>query len=322
MSFPPTYSISRYSQLSTALKELFNTDNVKEKTSISGGCVNKCYRLLLNSKQQIFVKENLSSDFPNLFLSEGEGLLALRDSNSIRIPKVLAVVVEKENASFKAGKQYLLLEYIESRSPTPTFWSDFGQGLAQLHLSNGKRDSSFLQNNGEKSKIDAFGFSANNYIGLTPQINNWNKKWSAFFGEHRLEFQLKLAFDRRLLSKKDIQKARRLILKLDEILISPSFPELVHGDLWSGNIHRDEQGHSVTLDPAVYYGHGEVDLAMTELFGCLPDDFYYGYRSIYPIENGYAERKEIYNLYHLLNHLNLFGRSYYSQCLDIINKFA
>ena len=308
-------SIPRFSNLETAFQAIFNTQQIKEKVPVGGGCINRCYRITLVNGSTFFLKENGAKVHPGLFWAEAVGLWSLNASGSPRLPKVLGVVEPSQNSASNAenSNQYLLLEYLKSSSKSISFWEDLGHSLANLHLFNSQ-----LSNN----QVTLFGFSQNNYIGATVQINTWEREWIHFFREHRLKFQLKMARDKGLLSSSHIKKSEILLKKLDSILFSPSYPELLHGDLWRGNVHIDEHGHPVIIDPAVYYGHGEADLAMTELFGHFPLSFYESYKSIYPIEPNADERKEIYNLYHLLNHLNLFGSGYMRNCLEIINKFS
>ena len=208
------------------------------------------------------------------FAAEADGLEALRPH--IRVPQVLERGVQ-------GGKAYLRLEFLRLQGSGN--WKSMGQMLAHLHRQAGPR----------------FGWRRDNYIGLAPQINAWRDDWSEFFRECRIGPQLETArkngFDFRI--EIDLGNHR------------PQ-PSLLHGDLWSGNAGFTVEG-PVVFDPAVYYGDREADLAMTELFGGFPREFYHAYHEAFPLPEGYEERKHLYNLYHLLNHLNLFGSGYLGQ---------
>jgi fructosamine-3-kinase len=217
--------------------------------------------------------------FADALAAEADGLAALRGAG-VRAPEPLARGVE-------AGEAYLLLEYLDLRQDGD--WAAFGRMLAALHRRHGER----------------FGWTRDNYIGATPQANGWLADWATFFAERRLAPQLRLAQENgfRL-------EAGDVVGLLAQHRPPPS---LLHGDLWQGNAGFLPDGSPVIFDPAVYYGDREADLAMTELFGGFPKAFYAAYEAAYPLESGYALRKHLYNLYHLLNHLNLFGGGYLGQ---------
>lgn len=259
----------------------------------SGGCIHRS-SLLSSGKQSFFLKEN-SSVPPDLFRAEAAGLKALADQcDDLRIPRVRA-----------AGSGFLLLEAIIPGSRVSSFWTRFGEGLARLH---GKRVS------------DRFGFEHSNYLGTTVQENRpLSSSWIDFFRERRLIPQIRLASPRLGDSLK--KNLADLLEKLDRLLSEPEHPSLLHGDLWSGNYMVDSRGLPVLVDPAVYYGHPEADLALTELFGGYPPEFYRAYQSIRPLRPGYPERKALYNLYHMLNHFNLFGDSYRDSVRAIVHSY-
>ena len=224
---------------------------------------------------QGFLKEGAPGR-ADAFAAEADGLEALRPY--IRVPQIL-------DRGVQGGKAYLRLEFLRFQGSGN--WKSMGQTLAHLHRQAGPR----------------FGWHRDNYIGLAPQINAWRDDWAEFFAECRLRPQIELARKNGFgLEEPDLG-----ILKSHQ----PQ-PSLLHGDLWSGNAGFTAEG-PVVFDPAVYYGDRETDLAMTELFGGFPRQFYSAYHEAFPLDPGYEKRKHLYNLYHLLNHLNLFGGGYRGQ---------
>lgn len=262
---------------------------------LSGGDINAAYRLQAEERS-FFVKLN-SPDRLAMFEAEAAGLEALAQTRSIRVPKLIACGKTSEHAFL--ALEYIALNNLDSRSEHL-----LGQQLAQLHL----------------QKQPYFGWHRDNTIGSTTQINGRYDDWLAFWAEQRLGHQLALAA-----AKGHGGRLQSLGEKLCADL-KPLFsgyrpqPALVHGDLWGGNAAADNQGNPVIYDPACYFGDRETDLAMTELFGGFSPAFYQAYQAVYPLEPGYAERKTLYNLYHILNHLNLFGRSYLHQAETMIDK--
>jgi protein-ribulosamine 3-kinase len=241
-----------------------------------GGCIHDCYCVTIAGERR-FLKVN-DARYADAFAAEAEGLSALRASG-LRAPEPLAHGVE-------GGEAYLLLEFLNL-----TRRGDFavlGHMLAQAHRKRGPR----------------FGWARNNYIGSTPQKNAWCDEWANFWHERRLRPQIELArrngFDLKLPDS-------WIVLKTHQ-----PHPSLLHGDLWSGNAGFTREG-PVVFDPAVYYGDREADVAMTELFGGFPREFYRAYNETFPLDAGYEKRKHLYNLYHVLNHLNLFGGGYLAQ---------
>jgi len=236
-----------------------------------------------------FVKRN-HSGYPDHLLREAHGLEALRRAatgTGIDVPEVIRV----DNES-------LTMPQIRSGRCSIDQWVRLGQGLASIHGHQQPR----------------FGFEEDNYIGLNPQPNPFCDSWGRFFLQQRLEFQVSLVRDfrrRRVFSRRLQQSAKRLTEFLDAQNVAPS---LVHGDLWSGNVLCGEDGRVWLIDPATYYGDPDVDLAMTEMFGGFAADFYAAYRRRRPESATYARKKRIYNLYHYLNHLNLFGDGYLEGC--------
>jgi fructosamine-3-kinase len=224
------------------------------------------------------------------------GLEEMWETHSIRVPKPICWGTADNSA-------YIAMEWLDlGRSGGNNAWEEMGRKLAAMHKATSNK---------------GFGWQRNNTIGSTPQINNWTEDWADFFTEHRIGYQLKLAKRR----GGYFRQAERLLTVIPELLADRKpEPSLVHGDLWSGNAAVTASGEPVILDPATYYGDREVDLAMTELFGGFPAAFYRGYNEVWPLDAGYERRKTLYNLYHILNHFNLFGGSYESQANRTIEQ--
>lgn len=276
---------------------------IVETTPVGGGCINDARILLLEGGGRLFAKHNASAP-EGLFEREAEGLLALAEPGVLRVPR-------DPVAGHTGGTSFLVMEAVPTGRPRAGFFADFGRHLAHLHRETIRRTS------------EPFGFPHDNYIGSTPQPNGWTASWPAFFRERRLGFQLGLARRKGLSDDPLHRLGERLLDRLDDWLDVPEEPAcLLHGDLWSGNFLSDDAGEPVLIDPAAYYGHREADLAMTELFGGFDHSFYDAYEAEWPLPPGSPERREIYKLYHLLNHLNLFGRSYRARCMEILQRFA
>ena len=277
---------------STAISDAMHRRfEVRGATPVGGGSINEAYRLEGTDGARYFLKLN-DSRHQTMFVAEAAGLDAIAATNTMRVPHPIA--------HGSAGEQsYLVLEHLELSSRGDG--KLLGEQLATLHRCTGEK----------------FGFAQDNFIGTTPQPNAWPSEqktnWVDFWREQRLGFQLRLAAENGYGGQ-----SQRLGDKLMDAL--PAFfasytpkPSLLHGDLWSGNHAFLADGTPVIFDPAVYYGDRECDLAMTELFGGYSADFYTAYRKAYPLDAGYARRRELYNLYHILNHANLFGGGYARQ---------
>ncbi|MCB1055623.1 MAG: fructosamine kinase family protein [Acidobacteria bacterium] len=233
---------------------------------------------------------------------EAEGLEALRAVGALRVAEVLASGVAGD------GTSYLLLEAVESGPRPQRFFEDFGRGLALLHRS---------------SSGGRFGYDHDNFLGAAPQPNTWCDDWVDFWRCHRLGFQLDLARRNGLADATLSRLGDRLLDHLGELIAEPDEPAcLLHGDLWSGNFLCDAAGRAVLVDPAVYRGRREAELAMTRLFGGFGDGFYRAYDDVWPLAPGAPRRIEVYQLYHLLNHLNLFGEGYRGQCLAVLRRLV
>jgi protein-ribulosamine 3-kinase len=270
---------------------------IKDTSSLSGGCISNAYKITDESGKEFFLKIN-SSD-KDLFIKEANGLNELRKANAIRVPEVILY-----------KRDFLLTEFISKGNRSKNFFEDFGRRFAEMH----------------KYQTNEFGFYEDNYIGSNPQENipsaSEENNWAEFYFNKRILFQFKLA-EKNGYTTNELRKGiSHLENNIHEIIgdsIEP--PALLHGDLWGGNYIVDENGDACLIDPAVYYGHREADIAMTKLFGGFSSEFYKSYNEAYPLKKDYEYRENLYKLYHVLNHLNLFGRSYYSQAVSLINSY-
>ena len=264
---------------------------ITEKNSIGGGCIHQALRIG-NGSQSYFVKIN-HLDKLSMFQAEAASLVEIAAAKCIRVPKVIALGSTSEQS-------FLILEYIEMLSGKNSVL--FGQQLASLHRTTQKQ----------------FGWHRDNTIGSTLQKNSLYADWAEFWRDRRLRFQLELAAQNGYCGK--IQKlGDRILLHITSWLKSHKpQPSLLHGDLWSGNYGFNAEETPIIFDPAVYYGDRETDLAMTELFGGFDRSFYTGYQNAWPLPEEYQWRKSLYNLYHVLNHLNLFGGGYQNQAITIM----
>jgi len=259
---------------------------------VSGGCISNVKILTTSTKETFFLKTNPHAP-PDMFPREAEGLDTLQVEGGPTLPR-----------TYLSGPNFLLLEDLNPAQRGVDYWVAFGHQLATMHMHTN------LQ----------FGFHHDNYIGSSPQPNLWMEDGYRFFAEQRLGFQSQMARERGLLSAVDVKKVERIAHRLEE-LIPVQDASLIHGDLWSGNAITDAQGAPALIDPAAHYGWPETELAMTTLFGSFPAEFYRAYEEVRPLETGYRSRFPIYNLYHLLNHLNLFGGGYLGQVCSILRRF-
>ena len=278
---------------------------ITERRPLSGSDLNRICRLKTNAGSCIFMKYNAPQNV-DFFRAEAAGLAAIRGTGCVRTPMVLGYGVDSsENISF------LLLEYIGGHGrAAEKSWECFGKELAAMH----RAAAVCFTGSG------SYGFSEDNFIGTSPQINSPCAGWIEFFRSRRLEVQIRKAevyFDRL-----QLKKLQSLLTHLDDYLYEPDAPSLLHGDLWAGNVMTGSDGHLWMIDPAVYVGCREADLAMTELFGGYPEVFYRSYEEEFPLVPGYHDRRDLYNLYHMLNHLNLFGRGYLPEVLWILNRYV
>lgn len=275
--------------------------------AVGGGCVNSAWGLRLADGRRFFLKSNAVEALP-LLEAEAAGLEALARwaQPPIQVPKPLAVGVAALGAMGELA--LLLLPWLDLRTAglggsTPS-WRAFGAALAQMHLA-----SSLASGEASLGGQERFGWPSANFIGAMPQPNNWHAEWGVFFGECRLAPQIQWAHEKGY----RLEGAERLLALVPELLLHPLRPALVHGDLWGGNAGLLRSGGAALFDPAVYWGDREVDLAMARLFGGFPPAFFTGYGEVWPLGADSGGRVDLYNLYHLLNHANLFGGAYWAQ---------
>jgi len=295
--------------LTEKISNLLEADFVlKNHTSLGGGCINQACRIdgLVINKQvkknngaqplSLFIKFN-QQDRLDMFEAEEAGLHELKQAGAIYIPQVFGCGISGQQS-------FILLENLQLSGAQSDSSKQLGQQLAKMHQHTSQQ----------------FGWSRNNTIGSTEQINKQSGHWLDFWVEHRLGFQLELVKQNGATNSLYI-KGQSLIKELEFFFqgYQPA-PSLLHGDLWSGNVGYLQAGQPVLFDPAVYYGDREADIAMTELFGGFPVDFYTAYNQEWPLDKGYKQRKSLYNLYHILNHYNLFGGGYAGQAENMIDQ--
>lgn len=269
---------------------------VREQRSVGGGCINQTARLESEQGERYFVKFNRADGFA-MFEAEADGLEEMARSNTIKVPRPIC-------SGTHGGHAYLVLENLDLGGGGRDSTARLGEHLAAMHRVTQSR----------------FGWFRDNTIGATPQPNTWSADWIEFWRDQRLGFQLELAARNGYRGR--LQKQGEKLRAGVDKFFSAYTPQasLLHGDLWSGNYAVCADGSPVIFDPAVYYGDREADLAMTELFGGFPGAFYQAYAAAWPLDPGYRTRKTFYNLYHIINHLNLFGGGYQSQAERMIDS--
>lgn len=270
---------------------------ISHYSAVGGGCINHA-GALQTSKGTLFIKWNDADTFPGMLDTEVKGLELLRKTGSVRIPAVLF-------GGVTSSHQFLVLEFVQSGNKHPDYWKIFGEQLALLH----------------QFKNQISGLEHDNYIGSLRQSNRQHISWPEFFIEQRLKPQLDAARGRSLIDAGLSKKFSTLFKEIPSILPEEA-PSLLHGDLWGGNLMTDSSGFPVLIDPSVYFGHREVDLAMTTLFGNFDRAYMKRYHEVYPLLAGVEERMHIYNLYPLLVHVNLFGPGYLDQVSGIMRRFT
>ncbi len=269
---------------------------VKSTSSKSGGCINNALKLN-TSEGDYFLKWQIGIP-EDMFQKEAEGLKLMSMNGTIKIPKVFGYGKLEE-------RHFLLLEHIESNIPSNNYWENFGIALSEMHRNN---------------SAEKYGLSHDNYIGKLPQPNDASKDWIDFFIHNRLDYQLKLAIDNRLVSNSFIDQYRKFYELLPDLLPT-DLPALLHGDMWSGNVMIGQNGKVCLIDPAVYFGHREIELAFTQMFGGFDRIFYKSYETSYPLEPGFDKRVDIYNIYPHMVHVNLFGKSYLNGVGSVLRRY-
>lgn len=294
MSVHPHFIIHLEERFLEFFKEetkIHNTDPVQ------GGDINQCF-LLETSRGKFFMKVNASLFGLDFFEKEARGLVILANAGAIRVPRPLF------DGKFQQ-QIYLVMEYIEKGNATADFWKFFGESMASLHHHTN----------------ETFGLPFHNYIGRLHQNNNAHNSWSAFYTHERILPLTEKARSKHLLSTADAALAEKICSKMADYMPEER-PALLHGDLWSGNFLAQQNGLAAVFDPAVYYGHREMDLAMAQLFGGFDPIFFEAYHATFPLQNGWEERTAIFQLYPLMVHLLLFGGAYQQKVSSILEKYA
>lgn len=282
--------------LAAALAESFGT-RVISASRLAGGDINEAFAVELGDGRRVFVKANAHAP-DGLFRAEARGLEFLAAARALRVPRVLALSDE--------APSFLALELLESAPRRPAFDEELGRGLAALH----------------RATPGAFGLDAPNFIGSLPQSNVAHARWSDFYRSERLEPQLERANEQGRASSAMRRGFARLFARLDALVGVEEPPARLHGDLWAGNLHVDERGEPCLIDPAVYGGHREMDLAMMRLFGGFSERVFAAYAEAFPLAPGHAERVPLYQLYPLMVHVNLFGGGYARSVESVLERYG
>jgi fructosamine-3-kinase len=264
---------------------------------VGGGSINDA-RKIDTTSGSFFAKINSDEAYPGMFEAEAKGLVFLKENSSFNIPIPLGTGVTE-------GVQWILMENINRAVKSEDYWEKFGQRLAEMHRHSNSH----------------FGFDGDNYLGSLRQLNEKKDSWPEFFSEMRLKPQLKWAKENGEATTEMLRLFEKVFNRIENIFPKEP-PAAVHGDLWTGNFMTGSDGEAVIFDPAAYYGHREMDLGMSKLFGGFDKRFYEAYHDAYPLEKGWEERIHIANLYPLMAHVNLFGGSYTSQVVNILRKYA
>ncbi len=288
--------------VATALQASGDASAVRNARAIGGGCINHAHRLETDQGRYL-LKWNAAAP-AGMFSAEAHGLQMIAHTHTLRVPAVLAV-----HDGDNQQPAYILLEWLEG-PPDASLRGDqsvLGAQLAALH----------------QTTASSYGLDQHNFIGTTPQYNRWDANWISFFRDQRLRPQIDLAGRNGYLSTTRRRQLERVVERLEQWLADVQRqPALLHGDLWGGNVIAGPNGEPVLIDPAIYFGDREAEIAYTELFGGFSARFYAAYRAVWPLAPDYADRRDLYNLYHVLNHLNLFGESYGAQVDAIARYYA
>lgn len=287
--------------LRKVLEAAEDTGEIRQVTPVTGGCINHAVRL--ETTRRVYLLKWNQHPNAGMFACEVEGLRLLSAAHTVRVPEIIGI--------WEGSPSLILLEFIESPT-SKNGWNQeqLGAQLAEMHLKTSKFPG------------QRYGLAQDNFIGSSSQPNGWQPDWITFFKDQRLAHQMHLAQKNGRLTPTRARHLERLMDRLPNLLGTQHLPSLLHGDLWSGNVIADPEGAPVLIDPAVYYGDREAEIAYTELFGGFTQRFYQAYQHVWPLEPGYPERRDIYNLYHLLNHLNLFGETYGSHVDAILRYYG
>lgn len=264
---------------------------------VKGGDLNDTYRIE-SFEKKYFLKLNTAQNFPNLFAKEASGLQALAKTNLFDIPEIITTGITDNDF------QFLILDWVEKGEATIENWETFGHNLAKFH----------------QNTNDQFGWEEDNYIAIIVQPNSYKNTWVDFYSNNRILPMVKLLADKKFLKPKEIKAANRLCSELINIFPEEK-PSLLHGDLWNGNIIARENGEITLIDPAIYYGHREMDIALADLFGGFDDNFFNAYNEVFPLQGNFQERKQIAQLFPLLVHAFLFEGYYIKDVQSILKKF-
>ncbi len=268
--------------------------SVRQQQSMAGGSINDAFLLTGNDERQYFVKTN-DSGRQDMFEAEVRGLQEMASSNSIKVPEPVCFGDDQ-------SQSYIVLEYLDMGGLANQ--NVLAEQLAAMH----------------QKTAEQFGWVINNTIGATFQANAWNRSWIDFWSEQRLGFQLKLAAENGYGGVLQ-SLGEKLLIEMPVLFTGREIkPSMLHGDLWGGNVAGLKDGTPVIFDPAFYYGDREADIAMTYVFGGFTADFYASYQNAFPLDDGFAVRKTFYNIYHIINHLNLFGGGYHGQAIHMIEQ--
>ena len=317
ITLPPNYT-----SLAAALISLFGKSaTIAQTAKVPGGDINKSYALTMDNGKRIFMKANAKENAP-FFTAEAAGITAIAQTGTIGTPEILCTGTDNGE---EVGYSFLLLGFIESVKKRADYWEKFAQNLAAMHNAD---TSAFVEADSTGAGAPGscapqkmkFGFFQDNFIGARPQKNPPCESWISFFRDNRLAPQFSAAD--RYFTAEDRARNQKLLDHLEDFLVEPEKTSLLHGDLWSGNAMCGADGNALLIDPACYVGHAEADLAMTELFGGFPSSFYDAYREARPLQPGYESRRDLYNLYQLLNHLNLFGSGYLNAVKSVVAEYV
>lgn len=271
-------------------------EEVVSTKPLSGGSISSAY-LINTTKSQYFIKVNCADDAIKMFHEEQKGLNAIESTNTIAVPHVQFVGTHNKKA-------FIVMDYVESIRPTPSDYSRLGAELAKMH----------------EVHSNEFGFFSDNFIGSLPQSNTLHNTWTEFYWSERILPQIQLALNAGLLTNEEVP-SKEQFTELFDSFVKDVKPSLLHGDLWGGNYLISNEATPYFIDPAVYYGHSMVDIAMSQLFGSFGSEFYNSYHKTIPKSDHYDEQIDLYQLYFLLVHLNLFGKGYYSSVSNILKRY-